>query len=129
LQQDGVYSGDDTACATVQCAPPVEYVVWYTGNVSCWSAPLMYISTRDAFNTAESAASYPGGGIDFTIPLQKVELQSGFATVQDAQEWICPQFEQFFYHDWCSPHYFAMGQWWLPAGLGCDLSDVPLMVP
>ncbi len=125
----GVYSGDGVACATVECTPPVEYVLWYTGNVSCWSAPLMYISTRDNFNQPDFAANYPGGGIDYTISLQKVELQGGFATVEEARAWICPQFETFFYHNWCSPHYLARGQWWLPGGLGCDLSGVPQFVP
>ena len=121
--QGGVYSGDGTACATVQCAAPAEYLTWYTGNVCCWGAPLLYISTRDSFNQPAFAADYPGGGIDYRIPLVKTELQGGFATVEAAEAWLCPQFVSFSYHYWCDAHYQMDGKNWRPAV--CDLSGLP----
>jgi hypothetical protein len=121
----GVYSGDGTACATVQCAPAKEYLVWYTGNVSCWSAPLIYIDDRDTFNQPGYAANYPGGGIDYSVPLVKTELQGGFASVEEARAWICPQFVSRFSHYWCSSYYQTANCNWQPGALGCDLSAIP----
>ncbi len=121
----GVYSGDGTGCATVECAPPVEYLVWYTGNVSCWGAPLIYIDTRDSFNVSASAASYPGGGIDYSVPLVKTELRGGFASIEEARDWICPQFVSRFSHAWCGSYYQSANCNWQPGALGCDLSALP----
>lgn len=123
--QGGVYSGDGTTCATVECAAPAEYLVWYTGNVSCWGAPLIYIDTRDAFNQPAFAANYPGGGIDSSVPLVKTELQGGFASVEEARAWICPQFVSRFSHAWCSSYYQTANCNWQPGALGCDLSALP----
>ncbi len=114
-----------TTCATVGCAAPVEYVIWYTGNVSCWGAPLISIDTRDSYNTPGSAASYPGGGSDPSVPLVKTELQGGFASVEEARAWICPQFVSRFSHPWCSSYYQTANCNWQPGALGCDLSALP----
>lgn len=121
----GVYSGDGSQCINVSCTPPVEYLVWFTGNVCCWGAPLMYIGTRESFDQPGSASSYPGGGIDPNVPVVKVEYQGGFASVEEAQNWICPQFESSSFHFWCTRHYQLGGRNWQPGSLGCDLSSLP----
>jgi len=121
----GVYSGDGSACNNVSCTPTVEYLVWYTGNVCCWGAPLMYIGTRESFEEPGSASSYPGGGIDPSVPVEKVEFQGGFASAEEARDWICPQFESTTFHFWCTAHYQLGGQNWQPGSLGCDLSGLP----
>lgn len=120
----GVYQGDGASCTTCE-TPTTEYVIWYTGNVCCWGAPLIYIGTRDSFNMPESAASYPGGGIDYTVPLVKVEFQGGFASYEEAQAWVCPQFTSSYFHYWCTRHYQMNGMNWQPGALGCDLSNLP----
>ncbi len=121
----GVYSGDGSDCTNVVCTPPVEYVIWYTGNVCCWGAPLMYIGTRESFEEPGSASSYPGGGIDPSVPVVKVEFQGGFASVEEARAWVCPQFESSTFHFWCTRHYQLGGQNWQPGSLGCDLNSLP----
>jgi hypothetical protein len=120
----GSYAGDGSDCAVVDCAPPAEYVAWYTGNVCCWGAPLLYIGDRNGFEASESTCSYPGGGLDCNNPLVKVELRGGFATVEAAEAWLCPQFVSFSYHYWCDAHYQMDGKNWRPA-VGCDLSGLP----
>ena len=124
----GDYLGQGTVCTEDSCPsaePAVEYVIWYTANVSCWSAPLMYITDRAGFEREEIASSYPGGGIDPMYPLEKAELQGGFASVEEAREWICPQFVSRFSHAWCSSYYQTANCNWQPGGLGCDLSALP----
>ncbi len=120
------YAGDGADCAVTDCPAPIEYVVWYTGNVCCWGAPHLLLTTRESFERPESASSYPGGGIDPSVALVKVELQGGFATTEEARAWVCPQFVSSSYHYWCLRHYQAMGMNWQPSGsLGCDLSNLP----
>lgn len=116
----GQFLGDDTDCDPDPCA---DFVVWYTGNVCCWGAPLLYISDRNGFEASESTCSYPGGGLDCNNPLVKVELQGGFATVEAAEAWLCPQFVSFSYHYWCNAHYQMDGKNWQPGV--CDLSGLP----
>ena len=123
----GAYSGDGTECSLVECTvpTPAEYVIWYTGNVCCWGAPHLLVTDRDRFNEPELASSYPGGGIDPSVPLVKVELQGGFASVAAANAWVCPQFTSSSYHYWCSRHYQMNGHNWQPYGLACDFSTLP----
>jgi hypothetical protein len=123
----GAYAGDGSECALVECPlpTPTEYVLWYTGNVCCWGAPHLLITDRDRFDAPESASSYPGGGIDPSVPLVKVELRGGFASVAEANAWVCPQFTSSSYHYWCSRHYQMNGHNWQPYGLACDFSTLP----
>ncbi|MGD2108639.1 MAG: hypothetical protein PVI86_04540 [Phycisphaerae bacterium] len=121
----GDYQGDGTSCDSLTCTPQIEYVVWYTGNVCCWGAPLLYISDRITFNQPRSRSSFPGGGIDPSIPAIKVEMQGGFASREDAQNWICPQFTSSSFHYWCGRHYQMGGKNWQPGSLGCDFSTLP----
>jgi hypothetical protein len=122
----GEYQGDGTSCATADCPPPAEYVIWYTANVCCWGAPLIYITDRAGFEERESRASFPGGGIDHSIDAVKVAYLAGFDTMEAAQAWICPQFTSKSYHYWCGHHYQMDGMNWQPGGLGCDLSNLPV---
>ncbi|MBN1511573.1 MAG: hypothetical protein JXB13_06120 [Phycisphaerae bacterium] len=118
---DGTYQGDGTSCEPDPC---VEYVVWYTGNVCCWGAPRLYISTRTEFNQSASTCNFPGGGIDCSVPLVRVELKGGFKDYAAAQAWLCPQFESRIYHYWCGAHYQMDGKNWSTAP--CDnLGDLP----
>jgi len=117
----GTYQGDGTSCEPDPC---VEYVVWYTGNVCCWGAPRVYISTRTEYNQSASACSFPGGGIDCSVPLVRVELMGGFGDYADAQAWLCPQFVSKIFHYWCGAHYqMDEKNWWTAP---CDnLADLP----
>lgn len=119
------FAGPGTSCSTTACAPPVEYVVWYTSNVCCWGAPHIVISDRDGFNAPDLRSNWPGGGISPTEPLTKVELQGGFATYEEAQAWFCPQLTSWSYHYWCGRHYQAMGGNWQVGAGTCDLSVLP----
>ncbi len=122
-----VYSGDGTDCATTQCVQPPEYVVWYTGNVCCWGAPLLFITERSGFESEQSASSFPGGGIDGSIPAVKVELMGGFASAQEARDWVCPQFTSSSFHYWCDRHYQMDGKnWQITGSVGCtNLGSLP----
>lgn len=121
----GDYQGDGTSCDTVTCTAQIEYVVWYTGNVCCWGAPLLYITDRVTFNQPRLRSSFPGGGISPTEPAIKVEMQGGFASREDAQAWVCPRFTSSSFHFWCGRHYQMDGVNWQPGGLGCDFSSLP----
>ncbi len=122
----GTYFGDDIACADADCVPPDDYVVWYTSNVCCWGAPLVYISTRSGFEAEAPKSSYPGGGMDSSIMVTKVELQGGFATSQDAQDWLCPQVVSRFNHYWCGSGYVQMNgaNWQIGS---CSTGDLPVI--
>jgi hypothetical protein len=123
---DGQYLGDTTTCDPEPCVGTEEYVVWYTGNVCCWGAPLLYLSERSELDREASTCSYPGGGIDCTVPLERVVVMDGFATIAEAQAWVCPRIVSQSYHYWCGAHYQMDGQNWQPTGsLGCDLSGLP----
>ncbi len=119
------YLGEGTDCSAC-AAQTAEYLVWYTVNVSCWDAPLIYISSRADFERAESAASYPGGGSDYTVPLQKVELEVGFASREEARAWICPQFVSRFVHTWCAQYFQTATCNWQAGALGCDFNALPI---
>ncbi len=118
---EGTYQGDGSSCEPDPC---VEYVVWYTGNVCCWGAPRVYISTRTEYNQSASTCNFPGGGVDCSVPLVRVELKGGFKDYDAAQAWLCPQFESRIFHYWCGAHYQMDGKNWTTAP--CDnLSDLP----
>ncbi len=120
--------GRDSVLITVTTEPEPgdQYLVYYTDNVRCWDAPLLYIATRSQFEAWRSTASYPGGGIDSTQEAIKVELKGGFENFKEAQEWVCPQFISRYPHYWCSNHYYLGGQYYVIGNLGCDLSDLPV---
>lgn len=100
--------------------------MWYTSNVCCWGAPLVYISTRSGFEAETPKSSYPGGGLDSSIPVTKVEMQGGFATSEDAVSWLCPQFQSRFNHYWCGSGFVQMnGANWRTSL--CDTSDLPVI--
>ncbi|MCO6435650.1 MAG: hypothetical protein J5J06_01015 [Phycisphaerae bacterium] len=122
--QNGLVFPRGELCDAVDC-PVRDFVVWYTGNVCCWGAPLLYISDRDSFEGTALRSSFPGGGIDPTELVVKVLLQAGFDTREDAQAWICPQFTSSSFHYWCGRHYQMGGVNWQPGGLGCDLGGLP----
>jgi hypothetical protein len=102
-----------------------EYVVWYTGNVDCWDAPRVYVSTREDFNAWRSTASIPGGGTDTSEELIKVEMQGGFESRDDAMAWICSQFSSRRSHAWCGRHYNIGGTYYTDGNLTCDFDSLP----
>lgn len=122
--QGGLVFPRGDLCDEVDC-PVRDFVVWYTGNVCCWGAPLLYISNRGDFDQADLTCNYPGGGLCPGAALNKVLLQGGFNTREEAQAWICPQFTSSSFHFWCGRHYQLGGVNWQPAGLGCDLGGLP----
>ncbi|NLX12832.1 MAG: hypothetical protein GXY44_04155 [Phycisphaerales bacterium] len=126
----GTYIGEGSTCNPDPCAPPgpdKEYVVWYTGNVCCWGAPRIYISTRAEFLQVGWTCYLPGGGIDCTIPIVRVELRGGFSSQEAAQAWLYPRFESKIFHYWCGGHYQMDGKnWWVaPCSNWADLPDLP----
>lgn len=112
-------------------ADDADFVVWYTDNVRCWGAPWLYISSRDDFEETGYRCNYPGGGIDCTEELVKTEIRGGFATFEDASDWICPKIIGAHYSHWCGgprAHWLVEGQelCFRLGNLGCgDLSHVP----
>ncbi|MCB9850212.1 MAG: hypothetical protein H6817_05860 [Phycisphaerales bacterium] len=106
------------------CEVPDDYVVWFTGNVCCWGAPWIYISTRSTFEEPRLRSSFSGGGIDPEVLAIKVEIMGGFTDFAEAQAWICPKFESESYHYWCGSHLQWAGQNWRAGNLGCDLGDL-----
>ncbi len=112
---------------TVQEAPAAgsDWLVYYLDNVSCWSAPNLYITSRSDFEQWRATASYSGGGVDYTVQAIKVEIQGGFATQQEAEDWLCPQLESRFLHYWCGEHIWARGRYW-SLFVGCDTSQLPV---
>jgi hypothetical protein len=112
---------------TVQDAPAAgsDWLVYYLDNVSCWSAPNLYITSRSDFEQWRATASYSGGGVDYTVQAIKVEMQGGFASQQEAKDWLCPQLESRFLHYWCGEHVWARGRYW-SLFVGCDTSQLPV---
>jgi len=108
-----------------------EYVVYYTANVACWGAPWLYIGSREKFNSTEYRCYQPGGGRDCTQELVKTEIQGGFGTTQEANDWICPKIIGAHYSYWCGgprAHWIIEGQTldFRLGNLNCgDLSHVP----
>ena len=90
---------------------PDEYVAWYDPENTCWDAPSISVSLRTYF------ASQSGS---------PVEMQGGFATEQEARDWVCSQVQSRFQHAWCGSHmniggtYFRVPYWW-----NCDYSNAP----
>jgi hypothetical protein len=103
-----------------------EYVVWYTGNVDCWGAPRVYVTTREDFNRWRATASITGGGNDWNEELIKIEMKGGFESRQAALDWICTQFTSRFKHYWCSAHYKLGGTYYTNGNLECDFDSLPL---
>jgi hypothetical protein len=122
--QDGLVFPRGDLCDEVDC-PVQDFVVWYTGNVCCWGAPLLYISDRDGFDRPGSRCGFPGGGLCPSPPVDKVLLRDGFKTPEEARAWICPQFTSSSFHFWCGRHYQMGGVNWQPGGLGCDFGGLP----
>jgi hypothetical protein len=108
-----------------------EYVVWYTDNVRCWGAPWLYIDTREEYDIPDYRCNYSGGGIDCSQELEKVEIQGGFATYEEASDWICSKITGTHYSYWCGgarSHWIVEGQelCFRLGNLGCgDLSHIP----
>jgi len=127
VTDDTLLETDASVTVTIrEPEPPADdWLVYYTDNVRCWSAPGLHIATRTEFETWRATASYSGGGIDYSIEAIKVELQGGFASRADAEAWLCPRFESRFNHYWCGVHVWMDGQYWWPK-VGCDLSGLPV---
>jgi len=103
-----------------------DYVIWYTDNVGCWGAPLIYITHRDTFERQELASSFPGGGVDpNTLVDKRLFSDAGYPSVETARAWICPQISGFYDHYWCGSHYLIGDRPFQVGSLGCDLSGVP----
>lgn len=121
-------NGNDNGNDNSSPAGP-EYVVWFTGNVCCWGAPWIFITTREDFESPRLRSSFSGGGIDPEILAVKVEIQGGFTTAEDASAWICPQFVSRFNHYWCGSGYAQRdgANWWPSGSLGCDIDSLPLI--
>ncbi len=113
-----------TAQKTIGIQQEQEYVVWYTGNVCCWGAPHVLITTRSSFEEESPRSGFAGGGLDSSILAIKIEMQGGFSTFDEATAWLCPQIDSRFNHYWCGNNYAQMnGKNW-QIGL-CDTSDLP----
>jgi len=65
------------------------------------------------------------GATENRVLLVKTGLQGGFASVEEARAWICPQFVSRFSHAWCSSYYPSANCSGQPGALGCDLSALP----
>ncbi len=104
-----------------------EYVVWYMDNVRCWDAPRVYASLRERFKQEEATCSVPGGGVNCDIKVEKVELKGGFQTLEDAQNWFCPQITKTIFHFWCNSRGARVeaGGTEYTLQIPCDLSNVP----
>ena len=102
-----------------------DWVVWHTANVACWGAPLIYVTHRTGFDRESLRSSFPGGGIDPKIRVEKTEMQSGFETEDDAIAWLCPQVQGYRSHYWCGRHYVIGGSPYRFGTTVCDLSGVP----
>jgi hypothetical protein len=108
----------------------IEYVLYYTANVHCWGAPWLYLGSREKFNSTEYRCNLPGGGIDCSQELEKIEIQGDFDTIGEAQNWICPKITGWHFSYWCGgarAHYIVDGQRldFRLGPLGCDLTNVP----
>lgn len=101
-----------------------DWVVWSTGNVACWGAPLLYVTHRVGFDREELRSSFPGGGIDRETLVEKRELMGGFSSREDANDWICSRIDGFYAHYWCNRHYVVDGQSYRIGNLSCDLSGL-----
>jgi len=122
--------GDENTCGGDDLSE--EYVVWYMDNVQCWDAPRVYATHRDTFNLEEDTCNIPGGGINCDIKVEKVEMQSGFSTLEAAQDWFCPQITTEWYHYWCNhrgPRVEIGGGGLYTLQIPCDLTDVPYEYP
>lgn len=117
--------GNVLATATKSISILPEYVAWYTGNVDCWDAPRVYVTTRTSFNEWQSTASISGGGTDTTEQLIKVEMQGSFESQDSAMTWICGQFTSRRSHYWCGVHYSMGGTYYTVGNISCDFSDLP----
>jgi len=117
--------GNVLATASMSIAIVPEYVAWYTGNVDCWGAPRVYVTTRTSFNAWQSTASITGGGTDTTEKLIKVEMQGSFESQASAMTWICAQFTSRRSSYWCSTHYKMGGSYYTVGNIDCDFSDLP----
>lgn len=111
--------------------PPAreDWVVWYTGNVACWGAPLLYVSHRTGFEQQKLRSSFHSGGVDPTILVEKTVMQAGFDSGEDAMAWIYPQISGFYRHYWCGAHYLVGGEPFRFGNLNCDTSNVPEVTP
>jgi hypothetical protein len=95
--------GDDTS-ATGSTRPPDRYVSWYAPKIG-W-APV-FVTTQTEFDGDSASCSYPGGGLDCTVILEKVQLLPGsFASATDAVDATCSQMSGF--HRLQGEIYFGM---------------------
>jgi len=112
-----------------------DYVVYYTDNVRCWGAPWLFVTDRESFNEWRSTASYSGGGIDREEEAIKIIIKDGFATFDEANDWICSRIIGTHYSYWCGgerAHWKVEGQdsCFRLGNLRCgDLSDIPEVEP
>jgi hypothetical protein len=110
----------------------VDYVVWYMDNVRCWDAPRVYATDRAGFDLVQDTCNIPGGGINCDIKVEKVEMQGGFSTLEEAQNWFCPQITTNWFHYWCNnrgPRVEIGGGALYTLVIPCDLTDVPYEYP
>ncbi|MEE9168820.1 MAG: hypothetical protein V3U73_03605 [bacterium] len=127
----GDFTAEDlTTCGTdntppIEDDPPVDYVVWYTGNMACFGAPGLHVDDRDRFEEPTPKCNIAGTDCDTDV--EKVLMQGGFSTWEEANGWICSQITAWHSHIWCGAHYIIEGHTrdYTLGNLSCDTSDIP----
>ncbi|MFH0819268.1 MAG: hypothetical protein V1898_04700 [Patescibacteria group bacterium] len=89
-------TNNDISDENVNTVVPTDtYVVWEATNVSVG----LVITTKNSYEAQELARSYPGGGLDPNLLIEK-KLVSGaqeFETFAQAETWLCNQFVEVWY--------------------------------
>lgn len=101
-----------TQTHTISIVPGPEYVVWYDTEKNCWDAPGLKVSTRDTYESTVAEG-------------EKVVLQGGFSTSDEAWSWVCDSIQSKFRHAWCGFHYNIGGTYYGVSYGICDVNSIP----
>jgi hypothetical protein len=117
-----------TVSITVTSAPE-EYMVYYIENLTCLlDSRYIQINTRNVFEKPEFRCNFPGGGINCSIELEKVEMRGGFSTKAEATDWVCGQVDSFGVTNFVCPGNVLLkitGRYFYGGNFICDLSGIP----